>query len=222
MARFPRIERFIDPGEALGEVMFGLIMVLTFTAGARIITSRTELDTHELITAAVGCNLAWGVIDAVLFVFGSLLYRSQRAHFFRTLRTLASETEAMAAIQQEFGLEDQPLAIRPEDRQRLYESILELAVNAAPARIRVTRADVVAAVAVFLLVSASALPGVIPFLLVDDTYLALRLSNLVLVLLLFGAGAWWAHYSDIDPLRGGLTVMLLGVMMVGVSVVLGG
>jgi len=222
MARQPQIDRILDPGEALGEVMFGLIMVLTFTVGARVLTTEDELNATELVWAAVGCNIAWGVIDAVLFVFGTLFYRSQRAQFFRRLRMTGDEAAAIAVISEEFGLEDQPLTANPDDRDRLYRSILAFAANARPARVRITRADVISAVAVFLLVSATAVPAVIPFLLVDDGYLALRLSNLALVVLLFVAGYWWAHYTDMTPWRCGLSVMLLGVVMVAIAIALGG
>jgi hypothetical protein len=101
------IHRYLDPGDTLAEVLFGLIMVLTITVGAEILSASDELDTHKLVAAAVGCNIAWGVIDAVLFVLGSMFYRSQRARFFRGLRSARSETEALAAIQEEFGLEDE-------------------------------------------------------------------------------------------------------------------
>jgi VIT1/CCC1 family predicted Fe2+/Mn2+ transporter len=53
--------------------------------------------------------------------------------------------------------------------------------------------DFASAFVVFVLVSATALPGVIPFLLLNDSYLALRLSNAVLILLLFVVGYWWVH-----------------------------
>jgi VIT1/CCC1 family predicted Fe2+/Mn2+ transporter len=61
------------------------------------------------------------------------------------------------------------------------------------------RRDIVSAFVVFVLVSAAALPGVIPFLMLEDSYLALRLSNVVLILLLFLVGYWWAHYIDARP-----------------------
>jgi hypothetical protein len=216
------IHDYLDPGEALGEVLFGLIMVLTFTVGARLITAAEELDPHELVVAAVGCNIAWGVIDAVLFVLGSLFYRSKRARFFRELKGARSEVEALVAIREEFGLEEEPLAVPPEDRARLYQSILALSAHATPARVGLRRRDFVSAIVVFVLVSATALPGVIPFLLLKDSYLALRLSNVVLILLLFIVGYWWAHYTDVHPWRVGAIVMFLGVSMVFVAVALGG
>ena len=35
--------------------------------------------------------------------------------------------------------------------------------------------------------------------MLEDSYLALRLSNVVLILLLFLVGYWWAHYIDARP-----------------------
>ena len=62
----------------------------------------------------------------------------------------------------------------------------------------------------------------LPFLLLDDSYVALRLSNAVLILLLIVVGYWWAHYTDAPPWRAALIVLLLGVSMVAIAVVLGG
>lgn len=216
------IQRYLDPGDALGEVLFGLIMVLSFTVGARLLFQEEGLDTTELVVGAVGCNIAWGVIDAVLFVLGSFFHRSRRARFYRTLRDAPNDTEALARIQQEFGLEDEPLAVRPEDRARLHEAILILSARAARPRARLLRQDFSAALVVFLLVSITALPGVIPFLVLTDADLALRVSNAILILLLFLGGYRWGHYTDARPWQVGLTVMVLGLAMVLVAVALGG
>ena len=115
-----------------------------------------------------------------------------------------------------------PLAVPPEDRAHLYHSILALSAHATPARGGLYRRDFASAFVVFVLVSATALPGVIPFLLLDDSYMALRLSNAVLILLLFVVGYWWAHYTDARPWRAALIVLFLGVSMVSLAVTLGG
>ena len=80
----------------------------------------------------------------------------------------------------------------------------------------------IAAFIVFALVSATAVPGVIPLLLLGDANFALHVSNWVLILLLFLVGYWWGRYTDAPPWRVGLTAMLLGVFMVFVAVALGG
>jgi len=216
------IVRYLDPGDALGEALFGLIMALTFSVGARLVTSGGEPDARALIWSAIGCNVAWGVIDATLFVFGGLFHRSQRARFFRALRRARSEEEALAAIQEEFALDDEPLTVVREDHVRLHRSILALSAHAAPARVRLRRQDLVAALLVFALVAFTGLPGVIPFLVLDDFHRALDLANIVLVSLLFLVGFWWGHYTDVRPWTVGLTVLLLGLSMVLVAIALGG
>ena len=100
--------------------------------------------------------------------------------------------------------------------------MLAVSTHATPARARLLPRDFLSAVVVFALVSATALPAVIPFLLLEDSDLALHVSNVLLVLLLFLVGYWWGHYTDASPWRVGLIVMLLGVSMVSVAIVLGG
>src|SRR6476659_489547 len=112
------------------------------------------------------------------------------------------------------------LTVHPEDRTRLYQSFLALSTRAMPFRKGLRREDFVAAAIIFALVSAPAVPGAIPLLLLADSNLALHLSNWVLILLLFLVGYWWGRYTDAPPWRVGLTAMLLGMFMVLVAVVL--
>ena len=216
------LHRYLDPGETLGEVLGGLIMTLTFTLGARLLTADGQVEVRDLVVAIIGCNIAWGVIDATLFVLNNLFYRSRHVRFFRALKDMRGEAEALAAVEEEFGLEDEPLAVHPEDRARLYQSFLALSARATLARKGLRRQDFVAAIIVFALVSATAVPGVIPLLLLADSNLALYVSNGVLILLLFVVGYWWGRYTDAPSWRVGLTAMLIGVFMVLVAVALGG
>src|SRR5262245_64117257 len=110
-------------------------MALTFSVGARLATTAGEPDSRALILTAIGCNVAWGVIDATLFVFGGLFYRSQRARFFRSVKSARNEEEALAAVRKEFTLEDEPLTVVSEDHERLYRSILALSTHAMPKRV---------------------------------------------------------------------------------------
>ena len=222
MARGPIIHRFLDPGDALGEVLFGIIMTLTFTVGARFFLAKGEFDRNDLIAGALGCNIAWGVIDAVLYVLGSVFFRSQRAHFYRSLRDAPDEKTALAAVENQFGLEDEPLNIPPEDRARLYQAIMTIGRHAAPARIRVTREDLVAAFLVFALVTFTAIPLIIPFMIIQDENLAVRVANGVQVVLLFFGGWRWGGYTDLAPWKVGLAVTALGVGMSMMNVLLGG
>jgi VIT1/CCC1 family predicted Fe2+/Mn2+ transporter len=222
MRRAPHIHRFIDPGDALGEVMFGIIMTLTFTVGARYFMVHGEFDREELIVGAVGCNIAWGIIDAVLFIIGTLFFRSQRTRFYQSLRATADDKAALSAVAHQFGLEDEPLAIPAEDRAKLYESILAVARHAKPAAIRITKHDWTAAFLVFALVTLTAVPCVIPFLIIDNESIAITVSNGVQIALLFIAGYRWGSYTAVASWKVGLTVAALGFGMCMLAVVLGG
>src|SRR5262249_4921093 len=181
-----------------------------------------QFETRPLVVAIIGCNVAWGVIDATLFVLNSLFYRSRHARFFHSLKSVRNEAEALAAVEEEFRLEEEPLAVNPEEPARLYRSLLALSIRATPVRASLRRQDFIAGLIVFALVSVTAVPGVIPLLLLADSNIALHVSNWVLILLLFVVGYWWGRYTAAPPWRVGLTAMLLGVFMVGVAVALGG
>ncbi|MGB9256787.1 MAG: hypothetical protein WCC25_18250, partial [Candidatus Korobacteraceae bacterium] len=60
-------KRVLDPLERLSEILFGVIMVLTFTVSLRVARAdRTQV--REMLIGALGCNLAWGLIDAIMYL----------------------------------------------------------------------------------------------------------------------------------------------------------
>ena len=70
MAAFHRLHRNLDPASTMGELIFGMIMVMTFTLGARVLGGDEPTDGRELMIAALCCNVAWGIIDAFLYLLG--------------------------------------------------------------------------------------------------------------------------------------------------------
>ena len=210
-------ERYLDPAESLGEILFGLIMVLTFTLGAAVAGGWER----GLILAAVACNVAWGIIDGALFLMSRLFERSRRGRLIRAIRLAGDDAEAVAAIRREMepGLES---VTEPADREQLYRSVHALIARGTPAPVRLRRDDWLGALAVFLLVTATALPAVAPFLVVADPHLALRASNWLLVALLFMVGRRWARHTDASPWGAGGAAMGLGLLLVAVAIALGG
>src|SRR5882672_121903 len=78
-SRSSLMHRYLDPASSLGEIMFGLIMTLTFTLGAGIfIDDDSREGAHELLIALIGCNIAWGVIDAAMYLVNELFTRGKR------------------------------------------------------------------------------------------------------------------------------------------------
>ncbi len=215
------IHRYLDPDESLGELLFGLIMALTVTLGVRLLSSSESLRPHELAVALIGCNVAWGIIDAVLYLLGSLFSRGQRNHFIRRLRKVPSQEKAIEAIREEFELDDDHLA-QEQDLAAFYRATLDMLRHARIERARLRGKDFMAALMIALLVSSTAVPGAIPILIVDDSVLAFRLANVLQLGLLFAVGYHWARYVGANPWRTGLVIVGLCIALVTVSIVLGG
>ena len=71
--------RYLEPADRLNEILFGLVMVLTFTLTAGLTIEDGPDAARELLIATVGCNIAWGIIDGAMYLMGTLLERSRRA-----------------------------------------------------------------------------------------------------------------------------------------------
>jgi hypothetical protein len=216
------LERYLDPATTLGEVMFGLIMTLTFTLGAGIIIQDEGREgARQLLIAAIGCNIAWGVIDGALYLVGQLFNRSQRRRLAWTVRNTADERAASALIADELDplLENVTTA---SERDSLYRHIANN-LRTAEAKVEpLTRSDVLGAIASFWLVFLTSAPAAIPFLLIDEAHLALRVSNAVLLAILFVTGYWWARYTLDKPWIVGLSFLVGGTSLVLVAIALGG
>jgi len=215
------LERYLDPSETLLELLFGLIMALTITAGARLLSERADIVGLELALALLGCNVAWGVIDGAFYLLGTVFNRNRRVQFVKKLQAASTDAEAMAAVRDEFDLRDEP-PMRPEDKAGLHRSLLELFRHAGTPRAHLRTDDWMAAVLIAVLVSATAIPGVIPLLLFQDGLFALRVANALQVVLLFVTGYWWARYSGGNRWWAGLAIAVLGTALVLLAVPLGG
>ena len=79
-----------------------------------------------------------------------------------------------------------------------------------------------AAFAVFTLVFFASLPAALPYLVIGDPWIALRVSNALLIGMLFWVGYRWASYTSFNPLRFGLGLTVLGVILVLIAIPLGG
>jgi hypothetical protein len=215
------LNRFLDPAESLAEILFGLIMVLTCTLGASVIAGIDRDSLRSLFVAALGCNVAWGVIDAALYVMGAVFVRAQNAKLMQAVRSAPGDAAGLAIVRQ--ALEPRFGAYGfDEDREQFYRSLRGMVVHSEAQRSLVTADDLRSAVAVFILVAATALPPAIPFLLIADPVVALRASNVVLVALLFVVGFYWARAIGGRGWWTGIGMMLSGVLLVGVAIAFGG
>ncbi len=208
---------WLDPVERRLEVLFGLIMVLSFTGSLSVATAARE-DVREMLIGALGCNLAWGIIDAVMYLMARLLERGREFVMLRAARGPDAD-QGRAAIAE--ALPSAVVTALPSEDLELVRSRLAR-LPEPPLRARLTWEDFRGAVATFFLVFLSTFPVALPFLFVSEVHRALRLSNAVAILLLFIAGVSLGRYSDLHPLRTGLVMVAIGAALVAITIALGG
>ena len=211
-----RGERVLDPVARMSEVLFGLIMALTFTTTLELTAGRDDVRT--LLVGVIGCNIAWGLVDAVMFLISSL---TERGHGFLTIRAVRAAAEQEEAHRVIAGALAPVLAgiLTRDDIDRVRQRLKAMPDIAPPA---LTRDDWLGALAVFLLVVVSTCPVVLPFVLVTDVPVALRLSNAVAILMMFGIGYTLARHAGFSPWWTGLGLVALGAGLVAITIALGG
>ena len=218
---YGRFVGHLDPGERLGELLFGLIMVLTFTLGAGIELAGDRDETRSLLIAAIGCNAAWGIIDAALYLIARLSERGRWHRLMRAIQGTPEREQALALVAREID-ERVPGLVAREFRGALDAHVVEQIRGMTLEPNRVTARDLVAALAIFWLVFLTALPAVAPFLVIRDAQLAMRVSNAVLIGLVFYVGWRWAGYTGASPWRTGSLMAALGIGLVVIAIQLGG
>jgi len=193
-------------------------MALTFTGTIRI-SSAGENEMRTLLIGAIGCNLAWGIVDAVIYIVTTLVERSRQITLLHSIRNAASPEQAHAIIADAM---DPGVAsiVTAHELEAIRARLVQL--PEPPPRPRLTRSDLAAAGAVFLLVVLSTFPVVLPFAIVGDVRLAMNVSNAVALLMLFACGCSLGRYAGRRTLFMGLSMVAIGAALVGITLLLGG
>ena len=208
----------LDPSERIAEVLFGLIMALTFTGSLSAAEAGRE-DIRAMLIGALGCNIAWGIIDGVLYLMGALGQHGSNLTFYRTVRGARDTARARRLIGHALPA---PIAavLDPDDFDRIHQRLRQL--PEPPARPRLTGANWRGALGVFLFVFTSMLPVAIPFIVMHDATRAMRASNAIAVAMMFIAGVAYGRVVGWSPWAVGVVMVALGSVLVALTIALGG
>ena len=77
-------ERVLNPVDRVSEMLFGLFMALTFV-GAVSVADQGDAQIRTLFIAALGCNLAWGLVDAVMYLVRTVTDRGRLLTLIRSV-----------------------------------------------------------------------------------------------------------------------------------------
>jgi VIT1/CCC1 family predicted Fe2+/Mn2+ transporter len=203
------VRQSLDPLSRLSEIMFGLLMTLTFT-GTMSVTLGAEQTVRSVLAAALGCNIAWGLVDAVMYLITTSAEQRRQTVLAAKLRMATPAHKGILVRRHLAGSAAERLS---QEDALTMAAILERLDDGTQAK-PLTRGDFVAAAAVFVLVVASTFPPIFPFMFVDDVWLAMRLSNAIALVMLFGIGVGLDRHVD-----GGSRIMRWIVPMIGSGLV---
>src|SRR3954447_4155988 len=147
----PSSKRVLEPIERISEVLFGIIMVLTFTGSLSVAEAGRE-DVRTMLIGALGCNLAWGLIDGLLYLMGNLAEAGKGLRTLRSVRDASDPQHAQRLIADALP----PLVasiLKSEDLAAMHERLKALPESVQ--RARLSKRDWLGALAVFLLVFLS-------------------------------------------------------------------
>src|SRR5512147_2278108 len=137
-------KRVLEPTERISEGLFGLIMVLTFTGSLSVAEAGRE-DIRTMLIGALGCNIAWGIIDGVLYLMGCLADKGRGLATLLAVRQTSDPQQAQGLIAGALP----PLVasiLKPEELETIRQRLKEL--PEPPARARLVKDEWLGALAV--------------------------------------------------------------------------
>lgn len=210
-------EPLLHPVDRVSEMIFGLFMALTFVGVVSMTTADRE-EIRTMLIAALGCNLAWGLVDAFMYLVRTVVDRGWLLTLTRSIREADAET-GRRILQ---GALPAPVAklMTMTEIEAMRGRILALAD--VPARPRLQRDDILAAFGVFLIVVASTFPVALPFVFIQDPGTALFVTRAIGLAMMFLGGLALGRYAGYGSWKTGFMMAGLGTVVIVVVVALGG
>jgi VIT family len=210
--------RVLEPIDRVSEALFGLIMVLTFTGSLSVADAGRD-DVRAMLIGALGCNLAWGIIDAVFYLMACLADKGQG---IRTLLDARRTTDAQHARQLVANALPATVAsvMQPSELDAIHRRLAQL--PEPPPSARLGKEDWWGAWESFWWVFLTTFPVAIPFIFMKSVLPAMRVSNAIAIVLLFITGWAFGRISGYRPWLVGMAVVVFGILLVGMTIALGG
>jgi VIT1/CCC1 family predicted Fe2+/Mn2+ transporter len=209
--------RLLEPVDRISEILFGLIMAVTIVGSLSIATAGTN-EMRAVSAAALGCNIAWGMVDAIMYLVRTAAGRGRNRALAK--RIVDSDTETAHRLIAHVLPAHVRSLVGPTEIEAMRQRLLTLSFTDRPI---LSGRDWLEAGGVFVLVVVATLPVVAPFFLVSEALPALRWSQAIAVVMLFTAGIALGRYAGHrSPLRTGLAMAAIGGLVIAAVKALGG
>jgi hypothetical protein len=210
-------EPLINLVDRVSEMLFGLFMALTFTGAISVATAGRE-EIRTALAAALGCNLAWGLVDAFMYLTRTLTDRGRTLALVHGVR--AADAEAGRKLIADALPEGVAKLVSTPEVEAMRGRLL--ALPDVPAKPSLNRTDFVAAFAIFLIVVAATFPVVLPYMFIDDVALAKNVSRVTSLTMLFLGGLALGRYAGYGSWKAGVAMTVLGTLVLAAVIALGG
>jgi VIT1/CCC1 family predicted Fe2+/Mn2+ transporter len=172
-----------------------------------------------MLIGALGCNLAWGVIDGLFYLLGTL---AEKGRNLKTLQAIRAAVDAAAGrrLIAEALPDIVAEALSPTELEAVRERLTQR--TGLPDKAGLGTRDWLASLSVFAWVFLVTFPVAIPFMFMSDADLALRVSNGVAVGLLFFVGFAYGRCIGRNPWAVAAGLVLVGAVVVAMTIALGG
>ena len=211
-------EPVLSPVDRVSELLFGLFMALTFV-GAVSAADAGRDDIRKMLVAALGCNLAWGLVDAVMYLVRTVTDRGRSLTLVRSVRTAPDAAAGRALIERSLSRAVAGL-VSPAEIEAIRGRIV--ALPSVPARPTLRADDLLASLAIFLIVVASTFPVVLPYVFIGDVGAAKTVSRVIALAMLFFGGLALGRYAGYGSWKVGFMMVGLGTALVTAINALGG
>jgi hypothetical protein len=211
-------EPILNPVDRISEMLFGLFMALTFI-GAVSVAGRGQDEVRTLFVTAIGCNLAWGLVDAVMYLVRTATGRGRQLRLALAVRA-APDAETGRALVRSAFVDAFPRAVSETEIESIRARVA--AMTDLPARPELDGKDALAAIGIFFIVVASTFPVVLPFAFFADVETAKWTSRGLALAMLFLGGLGLGRYAGYGSWKAGFLMMGMGTALTVAIVALGG
>lgn len=211
-------ESVLSPVDRVSEMLFGLFMALTFV-GAVSVMEAGRAQIRDMFVAALGCNLAWGLVDAIMYLVRTVTDRGRSLTLVRNVR-LAPDAETGRRYLERALSRAAAGFVSSVEIEAMRRRIV--ALSSVPARPTLLRDDLLAALAIFLIVVAATFPVVLPFALIQDVGAAKNVSRAIALAMLFFGGLALGRHAGYGSWKVGFMMVGLGTALVIAINALGG
>lgn len=211
-------EAVLSPVDRVSEMLFGLFMALTFV-GAVSVAEAGRAQIRDMFVAALGCNLAWGLVDSIMYLVRTVTDRGRSLMLVHSVRA-APDAETGRRLLERLLSRAAANVVSQAELEAIRGRIL--ALSSVPARPTLGWDDLLAALAIFLIVVGATFPVVLPFALFQDVGTAKNVSRAIALAMLFVGGLALGRHAGYGSWKVGLMMVGLGTALVIAINALGG